>query len=263
MLIGEANVVHRGWGAPILREFLRRMVFVHPWVTSCVIDPVPDNAFAIRMYEKVGFRFLRATPEDGEGNGLYLMELTRADLENPREPSAIQLRPARVEEVPIAVDIDNDACAKFSEIGLSLEIAETHPFSIHEVARWTEAAKRGRLLFACTSTGEPVGFAVFGFVDEKPYLDQLSIRRAWQRRGIGRMLVDRAKAWSVRPGELWLTTYDAIVPWNAPWYERLGFVTALYDDIGLELKGKLDAETAVLPEANHRVAMVFRHRSKE
>ena len=261
MLIGEADVAHRGWGATILREFLRRIVFVHPHVTSCIIDPVPDNSFAIRMYEKAGFQFVRAAPDDGEGNGLYLMELKRVDLEKPIEsPTRIYLRPARVDEIATAEDIDDDACSMFAEIGLPMDIDEAHAFAQHEIKRWTEAAKRGRLLFACAPSGEAVGFAAFDLVDEKPYLDQISVRRAWQSQGIGRALVARAIAWSVRPGELWITTYNERVPWNGPWYQRLGFVAAGEGDIGPELAMKLAAERSVLPEGHQRIAMVYRHR---
>lgn len=264
MLLGEADVAHRGWGATILREFLKRIVFIHPHLTSCVIDPVPDNSIAIRMYEKAGFQFVRACPEDGEGNALYLMELPREALEHPVPPPRdVYIRPARVEEVPLAVDIDDDACSLFDEIGLSVEIEETHPFVMQEVARWTEAARLGRLLFACSPEGEPVGFAVLDFVDGRPHLDQLSVQRAWMKRGIGRALVERAKAWSVRPGELWLTTYDERVPWNAPWYSRLGFVTANYAEIPPTLATRLEAEKSVLPAKSGRVAMVFRHRGDE
>ena len=201
MLLGEADMVHRGLGATILREFLRRIVFVDPRLTSCIIDPVPDNAIAIRMYEKAGFRFVRALPEDGEGNAVYLMELSRDELFRPlRASPGFYIRPARVEEVSVAVDIDDDACLLFVEAGLSLTLGEAHPFVLAEIARWTEAARQQRLLLACSGAGEPIGFAVLNFIDNKPHLDQLSVRRAWMKRGVGRALVDRAKAWSVARG---------------------------------------------------------------
>lgn len=44
------------------------------------------------------------------------------------------------------------------------------------------------------------------------------------RRGLGRTLLDTAAAWAEQRGlaALTLTTYSD-VPWNAPYYERLGF----------------------------------------
>lgn len=261
MILGESDIAHRGFGSTILRQFLRRIVFVDPRLTSCIIDPVPENAIAIRMYEKAGFRFVRALPDDGEGNGLYLMELSRSDLEAASlPPRDFYVRPARVEEVPLAVEIDDDACLLYEEAGLHLELDENHPFVAHEINRWTEAARHQRLLFACAPNGEPIGFAAFDFVDGRPHLDQLSVRRSWMKRGIGRALVARAKAWSIRRGELWLTTYGQGIPWNAPWYARIGFVVTDQKDLGSELSGRLAAERAVLPAGDQRVAMVFRHR---
>lgn len=260
MLLGEVDVIHRGFGVTILRDFLRRIVFVDPRLTSCVIDPVPDNAIAIRMYEKVGFRFVRALPEDGEGNAVYLMKLSRDELEAPRSPADFHIRPARVEEVSVAMDIDDDAAMLYAEAGVPMEFDANHPFVKAEVARWTEAARHQRLLFACLAAGEPLGFAAFDFVDEKPHLEQLSVRRAWMKRGIGRALVERVKAWSVRSGELWITTYGERVPWNAPWYAKMGFVTIEDKRLGPELGAILRTERNTLPAGEERVAMVFRHR---
>jgi hypothetical protein len=79
------------------------------------------------------------------------------------------------------------------------------------------------------------------------------------KRGIGRAMVERAKHWSVRSGELWLTTYAA-VPWNEPWYSRLGFVRVPDEEVGRELRDILAAERAALPSNEARVAMVYRHR---
>jgi GNAT superfamily N-acetyltransferase len=115
-------------------------------------------------------------------------------------------------------------------------------------------------MLACTETGEPVGFASLDVADGRPYLDQLSVRRAWRRQGIGRTLIEHALAWSAGAGELWLTTYDARVPWNQPMYERHGFVRVDETNCGPDLQARLADERAVLPAPEGRVAMVYRHR---
>jgi aminoglycoside 6'-N-acetyltransferase len=80
VVIGEADIAHRGLGAPMLRRFLREIVFSDPRFTACIIDPRPENAIAIRAYEKAGFRHVRTVADDGEGEAVYLMELRRDDL---------------------------------------------------------------------------------------------------------------------------------------------------------------------------------------
>lgn len=259
VLLGEPDVVHRGVGRHMVETFLRRIVFADRRITSCVIDPLSDNFIAIRAYEKAGFRFVRALPDDQEGNSLYLMELRREDLGVAREP-APYVRPARASELATAVAIDDDASSPYADAGLSLALPADHPFVLAEAARWAEAAEQGRLLFACAPSGEPVGFVALGFVDGRPHLEQVAVRTAWMRQGIGRMLLERALRWSVRAGEIWLTTYDARVPWNEPWYTREGFVRVADEGCGPELRATLAAERQVLPTAASRIAMVYRHR---
>jgi N-acetylglutamate synthase-like GNAT family acetyltransferase len=98
---------------------------------------------------------------------------------------------------------------------------------------------------------------VFGLVDGEPYVDQLSVRCAWMRRGIGRRLLRRAIAWAARSGgrRLWLTTFDHL-PWNRPFYVTEGFAVCDEAAIGPELRATLARERAALPLPEHRVAMV-------
>ena len=67
-----------------------------------------------------------------------------------------------------------------------------------------------------------------------------------------------ARRWSAPKGELWLTTYGH-VPWNRPWYERLGFVRVRESKWGPELLAIVDSERGALPCPDQRIAMVYRH----
>ncbi len=245
-----------GRGAVLLREFLRQVPFADPRAKVCVIDPEPENSVAIRCYEKAGFRFVRVLPDDGEGHGLYLMELSRAELLRDPVPARRYVRPGRREDLALASAIDDDACRAYAEIGLDVLLGPEHPFVQAELSRWTEALGSGSLLFACEDA-QAVGFAIVGLVDERPFLHQISVRRGMAGKGIGTMLLERAQRWSTRPGELWLTTYDG-VPWNRPWYERNGFVVVDGRDCSPTVRGWLEAERAALPRPEARVAMRWR-----
>ena len=85
---------------------------------------------------------------------------------------------------------------------------------------------------------------------------QMSVHRDHQRRGIGRTLIEAAQRFAADRGSaaLTLTTFRD-VPWNEPYYHRLGFVTLGADDLNSRLKAVLDAEAqAGLPRAQ-RCAM--------
>lgn len=73
--------------------------------------------------------------------------------------------------------------------------------------------------------GAPVGFAHVEVVDGFAHLAQLSVLPAAGRRGLGTALVREAmrEAWLLGHDRLSLTTYRDL-PWNGPFYARLGFV---------------------------------------
>lgn len=79
---------------------------------------------------------------------------------------------------------------------------------------------------------QPVGFARLELVGGVPHLGQLSVDPAFGRRGLGTTLVRACCDWAARAGfaELTLTTF-AQVPFNAPFYARLGFT--VIDDAAL------------------------------
>ena len=78
------------------------------------------------------------------------------------------------------------------------------------------------------------------------------------RRGVGRSLMAFAQRWSATQGELWLTTYRH-VPWNGPWYERLGFARVAEAVWRPELRAIVESERGALPCPDERIAMVYRH----
>jgi GNAT superfamily N-acetyltransferase len=170
--------------------------------------------------------------------------------------SNLTLRAALPNELEQLFAIDADACALFREAGIQLELDASHPFFLDERARWQNAIAEGRVTVA-SSAGQLLGFMALGLVDDKPYLDQLAVRRASMRAGIGRALVGQALTWAAAAGELWLTTYSHL-PWNRPYYERLGFSAARAEQIGPELREILHVQRRVLPAPHERLAMVRR-----
>lgn len=173
-------------------------------------------------------------------------------------PPAFTLRLALPAEAALATAIDDDACTLYTEAGLVI-VESTHaPFFAHEVAQWTQAALEGRMLFACAPDGAPIGFASLGLVDGEPHLQQLSVRRAWMRRGIGRALLARAQQLSAHAGALWLTTWGHL-QWNGPFYASMGFATIAEAACGPELQAVIAAERRALPVPEHRIAMRYRH----
>jgi GNAT superfamily N-acetyltransferase len=164
------------------------------------------------------------------------------------------LRLARPDEIETLIAIDDDAGALYAEAGMHFTLAADDPFVLLERERWSAALRAGRVELALTATGEAVGFAALGTVDGAPYLDQLSVRRAHMRQGLGTRLLERALQTSADDGALWLTTY-AHLAFNRPFYERAGFVVVPDAACGPDLRAILDLQRRTLPRPEHRVAM--------
>lgn len=163
------------------------------------------------------------------------------------------IRLARPNEIHRLAAIDNAASELYANAGLNIELAVDHPFVLEETRRWRLAIARQHAYVAVDRDNKPVGFIALGWVDNTPYLDQLSVHPHHMRKGIGAALLATAIQWS-NERDLWLTTYDHL-PWNRNYYERFGFQVVPEHHCGQEVLAVLQAQRAVLPEPDRRTAM--------
>jgi GNAT superfamily N-acetyltransferase len=177
--------------------------------------------------------------------------------------SAIAYRRAVAADFRSVVDVDDDACALDARVGLVFAHGSDHPYAVAEQSRWAAEIAAGDVEVAVDGD-VLVGFAACGYADGEPYLDQLSVRCAWMRRGIGTRLLAGAIAWAdPHPsGRLWLTTF-AHLPWNRPFYEHHGFVVCPETRCGPDLRDTLAREREALPAPEQRVAMVRARRAAD
>ena len=96
----------------------------------------------------------------------------------------------------------------------------------------------------------PVGFALVEMLAEDlPHLEEIDVTPAHGRRGLGTALVRTVLEWAKRAAytQITLTTFRN-VPWNMPFYSRLGFVEIPRCELRAEL------ETVVRDEADRGLA---------
>ena len=109
-----------------------------------------------------------------------------------------------------------------------------------------QSAQREGTLWVVLSGVTPVGFALVEMLAEDlPHLEEIDIAPTHGRRGLGTALVHTVLEWVKRSGhrQLTLTTFRS-VPWNMPFYSRLGFVEIPTYELRPEL------ETVVRDEAD-------------
>jgi GNAT superfamily N-acetyltransferase len=160
------------------------------------------------------------------------------------------IRPARREDLDTVTRIEEEADQQFVPL---LGPLPWHPTP----GTWRYGAP-GFLLVA----GEPVtGFAHVMELKGIAHLEQLAVRPGDQGRGIGTALVRAALVEAANRGydALSLCTF-ADVPWNGPFYARLGF-EELVDLAPVHRAMQQKEERLGLPEYGRRVVMRARTRT--
>lgn len=164
---------------------------------------------------------------------------------------AAVIRAPTAREIPALRRIERSAGAAFAAVGLPEVAAEEPPPLVH-----LEAFRvGGRAWVACNAQDRPVAYLVALVLDGRAHVEQVSVAADHRGHGHGAALIDHLAGWAAGRGlaGLSLTTFQD-VPWNAPYYVRLGF-TVLAEP-GPELRALITAEARGLPPDAPRVAMV-------
>lgn len=141
-------------------------------------------------------------------------------MSRPRNGTRFSTREARAADLAELVEIERAAGETFRLLGMDL-VADDDPGSVEDLMPYAEE----RRAFVAVDAGDrPVAYLLLDIVDGNGHVEQASVHPAYARRGIGRQLFDLAARWAAARGlpALTLTTY-VDVPWNGPYYRRLGF----------------------------------------
>jgi len=164
----------------------------------------------------------------------------------------LNIRRPRADELEALRSIERDAGRAFATIGMAA-IAADEPFAVAELEAFRAAE---RLFVAVDGRDRPVAYLLSAVVDGCAHVEQVSVATAHAGQGLGARLIDHLGALALAEGHpaLTLTTFRD-VPWNAPYYRRLGFVPVDPGDHGPELAALVAREAASIPGDAPRVAM--------
>jgi GNAT superfamily N-acetyltransferase len=168
-------------------------------------------------------------------------------------PEKYEIGRACLEELAELPRIEVEAGSIFPPEDLAPELRE----DAHDLAFFEGVFAAGRLWVARRVVRPlPVGFAAAVLVDGSAHLSEMDVLPGHARRGLGRALVLEVARWARKSGfsSLTLTTF-AHLPWNAPFYSRLGFSVLAENEQGPELRQVLDDEAGEGLDPANRVAM--------
>jgi GNAT superfamily N-acetyltransferase len=130
------------------------------------------------------------------------------------------VRPAARADLPALAAVERAAQALFAHAGMP-ELADAPVLSLAEVEQY---AADGFVAVAEHPRDGIVGFVVVRPLGGAAHVQELDVHPDHGRQGLGRALLDRALAWARAAGyrTVTLSTFRD-VPWNAPFYARVGF----------------------------------------
>lgn len=151
----------------------------------------------------------------------------------------ITVRPTRPGDVTALPAIERAAGERFRDYP---ELAWLTEGEVISAEQHLDYAERG-LSWLALANDQPVGFILAELHASSLFIVELSVHLDWQGKGIGRRLIacvaDQARKRGL--ASLTLTTFRD-VPWNAPFYARLGF--EMITTLTPELREKREEETA-------------------
>lgn len=140
----------------------------------------------------------------------------------------ITLRDARPDECSLMQAIELAAAARYASVGMA-SVAVSDPIPLAVLA--ARVASRS-LIVAVTPDDAPIGFTAFRPLDGAAYIEEVDVLPSHAGRRIGAALLAEvaSRAAGLGLAALTLSTFRH-VPWNGPYYRRLGFVEMMAQEL--------------------------------
>ena len=155
------------------------------------------------------------------------------------DAARITIRPARRSDLRTVRAIERQAQRSFLE-SPHPEAAALAPLPLEEL-RWQ--LEEGWLFVAVDESDRPVAFVGCYVIDGDVFVEEVDVKADYAGQRIGARLLERVDEAARSRGfrRVVMTTF-ADVPWNAPYYRRLGFRTLPPEEWGPELRQRVEEE---------------------
>ncbi len=159
------------------------------------------------------------------------------------------IRSATAADIPAIIAVELSAGTLFEGTHMAWAVGETssQPHLLERIDQ--------RLVWVSEIDGNVAGYLCGAQLGGDFHIEEVAVSLAYQRQGVGRRLLENVamRARDLDFDTLTLTT-DRTLPWNAPYYERLGFSIIADADLPMELRNAL----AEKPDPHRRCAMAKR-----
>lgn len=149
------------------------------------------------------------------------------------------VRRPRSSDIPLLSHVEKSAAEIFRSVKLDfLADGETlDPYTLVAIAN------AGYLWIAADRFDQPIGFLGGNYLNGNFHIIELSVAKQYQGLGIGRALmttmVQQVRLEGYR--SITLTTFRDL-PWNGPWYAKMGFVEVKVQEMGRDFEELVESE---------------------
>jgi len=212
--------------------------------SALTVDVNADLRRARRFYEALGFEVAGGSALDPTGRPHAVLHLRR-------EAPLYTITKARPKDLSLLPAIERAAARLLAGHAPESVLSETTP---HHVLA---AAQAHGHLWVAIADDVPVGFAHVEVLEpEVAHLTEIDVDPVHGRRGLGTRLVMAVCAWAATAGyrAVTLTTFRDI-PFNMPFYARLGFDVIRPEELSSVLRSIVEDETRRGLDPARRVVM--------
>jgi GNAT superfamily N-acetyltransferase len=164
------------------------------------------------------------------------------------------VRPSRQDDLARLADVERSAAlVYFAALGERTDVPDVMaPDALHA------CHDAGLLWVSVDGTDSPVGFLAAEKIDGSLFVKEMSVHQDHQRQGLGHLLMQAALTWATDSGcaSVSLTT-DRFIPFNAPFYERIGFSALPVEQAPAALRLVHDRELENGFDPRRRILMIL------
>jgi GNAT superfamily N-acetyltransferase len=164
-----------------------------------------------------------------------------------------RFRVAGPDDLPAIQVVEVAAGTLFRDLGMDATADHEPP----DAEVLSDYISGGRCWVGVDPDDGPIAYILVDVVDGAAHIEQVSVRPDHAHQRIGAALIDTVAGWAAEKllTAVTLTTFAA-VPWNGPYYRRLGFEPIEPDDLGIGLAARRQHEAERGLDRWPRFAMV-------
>ena len=159
-------------------------------------------------------------------------------------------------DIRLAAPADHAALSIIERAAAAMFRETAHPEMADAPLACEHLQANDEVWVAVDARDQPVGFAIVRAVSAAWHLQEIDVHPAHARRGLGARLIAAIAAAAAEHGLPMLTLSTCTdIPWNAPYYARLGFRALNVEELTADLHAVRSAEAAAGLPMQQRVCM--------